>query len=223
VPGPDLVLVQARLPLTLLVAFFRHYWELCVLMALRDGLRSGDVYVPGSRRYADPASFVLTSQQWEPQWLEFCQVAGKPTSAADALALANDELHAALSDLEAQLAPGGGPGEVRLGADGELIIPRLTAEDVPAEAEALRAELGAMLPRVPIASVLVEVDARTGFSDHLVRAGGKVNRPPDLKRNLLYVIIAEATNMGLGAMAEARGVPYDGRRAGRPARGLAGY
>jgi len=94
---------------------------------------------------------------------------------------------------------------------------------VPAEAEALRAELGAMLPRVPIASVLVEVDARTGFSDHLVRAGGKVNRPPDLKRNLLYVIIAEATNMGLGAMAEARGVPYDGRRAGRPARGLAGY
>jgi len=121
------VLVQARLPLTLLVAFFRHYWELCVLMALRDGLRSGDVYVPGSRRYADPASFVLTSQQWEPQWLEFCQVAGKPTSAADALALANDELHAALSDLEAQLAPGGGPGEVRLGADGELIIPRLTA------------------------------------------------------------------------------------------------
>jgi hypothetical protein len=28
-------------------------------VALRDGLRSGDVYVPGSRRYADPASFLL--------------------------------------------------------------------------------------------------------------------------------------------------------------------
>lgn len=32
---------------------------------------------------------------------------------------------------------------------------------------------------------------------------------PELKRNLLYVIIAEATNMGLGAMAESCGVPYD--------------
>ena len=32
------------------VTAFRHYWELCVLMALRDGLRSGDVHVPGSRR-----------------------------------------------------------------------------------------------------------------------------------------------------------------------------
>ncbi len=136
-------------------------------------------------------------------------MAGKPASAADALALANDELHAALSDLEAQLARGGGPGEVRLGADGELIIPPLTAEDVPADAEALRAELGAMLPRVPIASVLVELDARTGFTDHLVHAGGKVNRAPDLKRNLLYVIIAEATNMGLSTMAESCGVSYD--------------
>ncbi len=191
------------------VTAYRHYWELCVLMALRDGLRSGYVYVPGSRRYADPASFLLTPQRWEPQRLEFCHVAGKPASAADALALANDELHAALSDLEAQLARGVGPGEVRLTADGELVIPPLTAEDMPAEAEALRAELGALLPRVPIASVLVEVDARTGFTDHLVHAGGKAVRSAELKRNLLYVIIAEATNMGLGAMAESCGVPYD--------------
>ncbi|MGH3191727.1 MAG: hypothetical protein ACRDOL_31665 [Streptosporangiaceae bacterium] len=41
----------------------QHYWELCVLMALRDGLRSGDVHVRGSRRYAGPASFLLTPQQ----------------------------------------------------------------------------------------------------------------------------------------------------------------
>jgi len=27
-------------------------------MGLRDGQRSGDVHVPGSRRYADPASFL---------------------------------------------------------------------------------------------------------------------------------------------------------------------
>jgi len=130
-------------------------------------------------------------------------------AAADALALANDELHTALSDLEAQLARGGGKGEVRLGPDGELIIPPLTAEDVPAEASALRDELAAMLPRVPIASVLVEIDARTGFTDRLTHAGGKASRPPDLRRNLLYVIIAEATNMGLSAMSESCGVPYD--------------
>jgi len=198
------------------VTGYRHYWELCVLLGLRDGLRSGDVHVPGSRRYADPASFLLTPEQWEPQRLEFCDLVGKPAATADALALADEELHAALADLDGLLAkawakgaPGGAPGEVRLGDDGELVIPPLSAEDIPAEAEALRDELAGMLPRVPFASVLVEVDARTGFLDHLVHAGGKVNRPAELKRNLIYVIVAEATNMGLTAMAESCGVPYE--------------
>ncbi len=31
--------------------------------------------------------------------------------------------------------------------------------------------MAGLLPRVPIASVLVEVDARTRFTDHLVHAG----------------------------------------------------
>ena len=126
-----------------------------------------------SVRYADPASLLLTPQQWEPQRLEFCHVIGKPASAADALALASDELHAALSDLETQLARGGEPGEVRLGGDGELVIPPLTAEDVLAEAGRC-APSSALLPRVPIAAVLVEIDARTGFTvvtDHPPSAG----------------------------------------------------
>jgi hypothetical protein len=119
------------------VTGYRHYWELCVLMGLRDGLRSGDVYVPGSRRYADPALFLLTPAQWEPQRLEFCALVGKPAAAADALALADDELHTALGDLEGLVAKSG-PGQVRLTDKGELIIPPLTAEDVPGEAAALR-------------------------------------------------------------------------------------
>jgi hypothetical protein len=199
---------------------YRHYWELCVLLGLRDGLRSGDVFVPGSRRYADPGSFLLTPEQWAPLREEFCQLVGKPAAAADALALADEELHAALGDLDALLGKAranaagkgagmGDPGEVRLGDDGELVIPPLSAEDIPAGAAALRDELAGMLPRVPVASVLVEVDARTGFLDHLVHADGKVTRPSELKRNLIYVLVAEATNMGLGAMAESCGVPYE--------------
>lgn len=56
----------------------RHYWELCVLLGLRDGLRSGDVYVPGSRCYADSAAYLLTTEQWAPQRAEFCRQVGKP-------------------------------------------------------------------------------------------------------------------------------------------------
>jgi hypothetical protein len=46
------------------------------------------VFVPGSRRYADPASFLLTPEAWEPQRVEFCHLVGKPTAAGEALAQA---------------------------------------------------------------------------------------------------------------------------------------
>jgi hypothetical protein len=141
------------------VTGYRHYWELCVLLSLRDGLRSGDVFVPGSRRYADPTLFLLTAEQWAPRRAEYCQLVDKPGDALTAIAVVTAELHTALADLDAQLTVGA-PGQVRLNEDGELIIPPLTAEDVPTEAEELRDELAGMLPRVALASVLVEIDAR---------------------------------------------------------------
>ena len=74
------------------------------------------------------------------------------------LAATEDELHAALADLDTQLTAGD-PAGVRLNAGGELIIPQLAAEGTPTEADALRDELAGMLPVVPLASLLVEVDA----------------------------------------------------------------
>ncbi|MFC4463866.1 hypothetical protein ACFPH6_04655 [Streptomyces xiangluensis] len=40
---------------------------------------------------------------------------------------------------------------------GKLVIPPLSAEDIPAEAKALRDELASMLPFVPIVSLLIEL------------------------------------------------------------------
>ena len=67
----------------------------------------------------------------------------------------------------------------------------------------------AYCPAVPIASLLVEVDARTGFTGHLTHAGGKATRAPELKRHLFYVLLAEAANMGLAEMAASAGVSYE--------------
>ncbi|MFI7153487.1 Tn3 family transposase [Nonomuraea sp. NPDC050022] len=82
--------------------------------------------------------------------------------------------------------------------------------NVPAEAKELKAELAGMLPFAPIASLLIELDVRTHFLDCFTHAGGrKQARSADLKRNILSVLIANATNLGLARMAEACGIPYD--------------
>jgi hypothetical protein len=151
---------------------YRHYWELCVILGLRDGLRSGDVYVPGSRRYADPATYLYTPAQWKPRQAGYCRLVGKPARAADALEQGREELHTALAEMENALA-GALPddtGTVRLDADDHLVIPKLTAEDIPAEARELNEELSGMLPFAPIASLLIELDGRTGFLDCFTHA-----------------------------------------------------
>ncbi|MBV6697734.1 Tn3 family transposase [Kitasatospora aureofaciens] len=186
---------------------YRHYWELCVLLALRDGLRSGDVYVPGSRRYDNPAAYLFKPAQWQLHRAEFCRLVGKSPDASEALALVMDELDAALGDLEGVLKRGDGP--VRLNEAGELVISPLTAEDIPSEAEELYAELERMLPNVPIASLLVEMDRHTGFLDCFTHPGGKQTRSPQLKRNLIACLIGLSTNLGLHGMAASCGIPYD--------------
>ena len=178
-----------------------------MLLGLRDALRSGDVFVPGSRRYADPTSYLMTPEQWGSQRLEFCRLVEKSHDADQALAAVEDELHTALDDLEGALASG--TGAVRLNEQGELVIPPLSAESIPEAAEALRIDLMEMLPPTQIASLLIEIDRRTHFSDHLTHAGGKMTRSPELLRNLYAVLIAQACNLGLTAMAGASGIPYD--------------
>ena len=188
-------------------AAYRHYWELCTLLALRDGLRTGDVFVPGSRRYSDPAAYLITPEKWADQRAEFCRLVGKPADAPTGLAQVEDELHTALGELEQSLAVGG--GAVRLDDEGDLVISPLSAEDIPAEAVALKAELTEMLPFAPIVSLLIELDKRTGFLDCFTHVGGKQTRTPELKRNLIAVLISHSTNLGLTRMADACGIPYD--------------
>ncbi|MER7403739.1 DUF4158 domain-containing protein [Streptomyces sp. NPDC000070] len=101
--------------------------------------RSGDVYVPGSRRYDNPETYLFKPAQWATHRAEFCRLVGKSSDASEALPLVMDELDEALADLEDTLGSGDGP--VRLNDAGELVIPPLTAEDIPSEAEALHGEL----------------------------------------------------------------------------------
>ena len=72
--------------------------------------------------------------------------------------------------LEKTLAGALRRGTVRLDG-GDIGDPELTAEDVPAEARELKDELTGMLPFAPIASLLIELDKRTGFLDCFTHAG----------------------------------------------------
>jgi len=118
-------------------AGYRHYWELSVLYGVQARLRSGDVWVPGSRRYTDPTTLLIPVEQWTTQRDDFCAVTGTDTDPQGQLQRLEAELHAAVNDLEQVLADPNTQGLARLDEDGELIVSPLPAEQVPAASDAL--------------------------------------------------------------------------------------
>jgi hypothetical protein len=188
---------------------FKHYWELCVLFGLRGALRSGEVWVEGSRRYADPASYLIAPGDWPDRRDEALQLTAQPDSFADRLAAIDEELAGYLDLLERALASG--DGAVRLDDKGELHLSPLAAESVdPAVVEECD-RIVARLPSVPLAELLIEVDQLTAFTSHLTHAGGATPRSSDLehRRNLYAAILAQACNFGTTRMAELTGIGVD--------------
>jgi hypothetical protein len=65
------------------------------------------------------------------------------------------------------------------------------------DAEALKARLYAIPPRVRVNVMLVEVAAWSGFADSFVHA--RSGEPASHQSALIGAIVAHATNLGLGA------------------------
>jgi len=190
-------------------ATYRHYWELSVLYGVQAALRSGDLWVPGSRRYTDPATLLLPSERWTAQRDDFCAVTGTDPDPNRPLDGLDAELHAAVAALEAVLADPASEGLARLSDDGELVVSPLPAEQLPAAVDALAEATSVRLPRVQLPELLIEVDQMTRFSEEFTHAGGAQPRNPELTRNVYPALITYACNLGYAGMADASGISED--------------
>jgi hypothetical protein len=187
----------------------KHYWELCVLFALQGALRSGEIWVEGSRRYANPASYLIPVGDWPARRTEALELTGMPGTFAERLQAIDADIARYLDDLEVLLADKNGP--VRLDEHGELHLSPLAAEIVDPAVLAERDAVIARLPALPLTELLIETDLEAHWSKHLTHAGGAKPRVPELehRRNLYAAILAQACNYGTSRMAELTGISVD--------------
>lgn len=188
-------------------------WALCVLEHLHGALRRRDVHVTGrSRRWGDPRVRLLSGQAWEltrPQMLTALRLPQTPQTHLAALA---DRLDAAWFDLAARLPPGGQAQDgLRLqpGPDGRIRLhpQRLEALDEPVSLRTLRETVAAMLPRVDLPEVLLEVHAWTGYLDEFSHLAGTGTRMEELPVSMAAVLIAEGCNLGLSPVLQVASQP----------------
>ena len=78
----------------------RHYYEMCVLWELRGALRAGDVWLEGSRRYANPETYLIPRDQWASLRTETCRMVQVPESGTERLRERQQELEARLTQFD---------------------------------------------------------------------------------------------------------------------------
>jgi len=176
----------------------RHYYELCALHELRNGLRSGDVWVAGSRQFKAFEDYLLPDDAWQGLKDAGPLPLAIPTDVTIYLAQRRQALHDQLTTV-ADLMAADDLSDVRL-RKGKLTITPLP-KAVPDAAEDLAERAYGRMPWVKITDLLVAVDGLTNFSRHFTHL--HTGAPPRDKAALFAAILADATNLGLSKMANA--------------------
>ncbi len=176
----------------------RRYYELCALAELKNALRSGDIWVQGSRQFKDFDDYLLPAENFQAIRRDNALPIPITTDCDRYLNERRQLLEERLATVNRLAAENGLPDAI-ITESGLKITPLDAA--VPEAAQTLIDQTSVMLPRVKITELLMEVDAWTGFTRHFMHL--KTGESAKDKTLLLTTVLADAINLGLTKMAEA--------------------
>ncbi len=177
----------------------RRTWELGLAVAVRDGLRSGDVYLPESRRHVSFSNLIYDSTRWKQERdLAYTELA-LPQQPDDFVTRLQHEF-----DEAAQRAERGLPdNDFVTIRHNRLHLKRRDALELPPRLQQLRRTIEGALPLVRIEALLSQVDEWCDFTRVFRRPDERASRIPHFFTTLLATLIAHGTNLGLATMAHS--------------------
>jgi TnpA family transposase len=177
----------------------RRFYELCVLSELKNSLRSGDIWVQGSRQFKDFEEYLLPTPRFDVQREQKELGLAVETDCERFMEARLTILEHELATVERLAAANELPDAAITSSGGLKITPLDNA--VPEEAAALMQQAYSLLPHLKITELLLEVDSWTGFSHHFKHL--KSGDAAEDQYLLLTTILADAINLGLSKMAES--------------------
>jgi TnpA family transposase len=177
----------------------RRYDELCVLSELKNALRSGDIWVEGSRQFKDFEDYLLPPPCFAAQRDQRELGLAIETDGERYLDVRLAMLERELATVE-QLAATNELPDAAITSTGRLTITPLD-NAVPVAAKTLIQQAYRLLPHLKITELLLEVDDWTGFTRHFRHL--KSGATAEDRHSLLATILADGINLSLSKMAES--------------------
>jgi TnpA family transposase len=177
----------------------RRFYELSILSELKNSLRSGDIWVKGSRQFKNFEEYLLPIPRYTEQRDKSELGISIETDCDTFLKKRLNQLEQELKTVEYLASVDELPDAV-ITENGRLKISPLT-KAVPDEADTLMQQVYSMLPHIKITELLQEVDGWTKFSQHFTHL--KSNAEPSDQNLILTTILSDAINLGLSKMAES--------------------
>ncbi|MGI8846886.1 MAG: Tn3 family transposase [Candidatus Dormibacteria bacterium] len=179
----------------------RDAYVVCVLEQLHRALGRRDAFAHPSHRWADPRARLLGDERWRAVREEVLAGLSLTDPVQTHLARRVITLDAAWKQTAARLAEAGEEARVRIvikqNGRTRLIVDNLGAQGESESLVWLRRTSQAMLPRVDLPDLLLEVHAWTGFLNAYVHLADISPRSKDLHLTVAALLVAEACNVGL--------------------------
>ena len=169
----------------------RKLWETALLFAIRDGLRSRDIWAVDSRSYQDTRQQLLPTQQAE-QILSL----PIPLNANEWITERKELLDQRIKHVAQMMRQKTLPNSCI--ENGKIFVNRIDSQ-IPEGIDTLTLDIYKEMPQISITDILREVAEDTGFTDSFthIHNGAVCND----KLGLLNVLLAGGINMGLKKMA----------------------
>jgi len=176
----------------------RSPFEMGVAIAIKDALRSGDLYLPESKKHVSFWNLVYGESEWNSKKDQAYRNLKLP-KANYAIQFVKEQFYAETHHAQKRF----GLDPFAIIENGQFKLTKDDALDIPSSIKTLQHTIDANLQKIRIEQLLMEVDRETGFTQCFTPLPGHHTKPKLFYKTLIAAIIALSTNLGVVAMANS--------------------
>jgi len=176
----------------------RNAWETGLAIAIKENMRSGNLYLPQSKEYISFWKMLLDNRHWEKEQKAIYESINQPLP-ENAIQSLETNFHKSFKESRIKFTD---DNFARI-ENGKLKLSRDKKTDISDQVKKLQSTLNSGLPMIRIENLLMEVDAEVGFTRHFTTFQKYQARPPNFYKTLISAILSQATNLGIVAMSSS--------------------